>query len=43
MATDVRVTYTPSLNLSVTTREGRISKVTTWVTGVPLSTVRQGK
>jgi hypothetical protein len=43
MATKVAVTYTPSLNLSITTREGRISKVTTWVTGVPRSTVRPGK
>jgi hypothetical protein len=40
MATNVNVKYTPSLNMSVTKRNGRITKVTTWVTGVPKSTDR---
>lgn len=40
MATEVTAKYTPSLNLSVTVREGRVEKVTTWVTGAVRSTER---
>lgn len=39
--TKVSVVYTPSLNISTTTRGGRIVKVTTWQTMVPGSTERQ--
>lgn len=35
MATKVTVNYTPSFNTSVTTKNGRITKVTLWVTGQP--------
>lgn len=38
MATKVKQTYTPSLNLSVTTRGGRVDRVTVWTTGDPKST-----
>lgn len=38
MATIVSQTYTPSLNVSVTTREGVPSRVTLWTTGVAGST-----
>lgn len=38
--TTVNVKYTSTLNVSVTTRDGRVAKVTTWVTGVPQSTTR---
>lgn len=41
--TNVKVQYTSSLNVSVTTRDGRVTKVTTWVTGIPGSTRRVGK
>lgn len=30
--------YTRTLNVSVTTRDGRVDKVTTWTTGKPKST-----
>ena len=33
--TEVVQKYTPSQNLSITLRDGRIDKVTTWVTGHP--------
>lgn len=36
--TKVSQQYTPSLNLSVTTRNGVVTKVTTWVSGVDKST-----
>jgi hypothetical protein len=36
--TTVKQSYTPSVNLSITKRGGRIDKVTTWVTGVSGST-----
>ena len=39
MATTVKQTYAPRFNKSVTRREGRIVKVTTWITGVSGSTV----
>lgn len=32
--------YAKGQNVSITTRDGRITKVTTWVTGVPDSTKR---
>ena len=38
MATNVSQTYTPSLNVSVTTRETGVSRVTLWTTGVTGST-----
>ena len=38
MATNVVQSYTPSLNTSVTTRDGRIDKVVLWTTGVSGST-----
>jgi hypothetical protein len=38
MATVVSQTYTPSLNVSVTTREGVPTRVTLWTTGVSQST-----
>ena len=38
MATTVSQTYTPSLNVSVTTRNGVPSRVTLWQTGVTGST-----
>lgn len=38
--TEVKMKYTPSLNISITTRGGRVDKVTTWVSGVPKSTER---
>lgn len=41
--TEVKVQYTSNMNVSVTTRQGVVSKVTTWVTGVPGSTQRVGK
>lgn len=40
MTTKVSQTYTSSLNLSLTVKDGVVTKVTTWVTGVPLSTER---
>lgn len=36
--TIVTQNYSPSKNVSVTVRDGRIDKVTTWVTGVSGST-----
>lgn len=36
--TVVTQNYSKTKNVSVTVRDGRIDKVTTWVTGVPLST-----
>jgi hypothetical protein len=36
--TEVIQNYTPSLNLSITTRNGRVDRVTTWKTGVADST-----
>jgi hypothetical protein len=33
MATKVEVTYTPSQNVSVTHRDGVLSKVTLWTSG----------
>jgi len=36
--TVVTQNYTKTQNVSVTTRDGRIDKVTLWTTGVPLST-----
>jgi len=38
MTTKVSQTYTPSLNLSMTTRNGVVTRITTWTTGVPQST-----
>ena len=38
MNTVVTQNYSPSKNVSVTVRDGRIDKVTLWVTGVPKST-----
>lgn len=38
MATKVSVVYTPSLNLSVTEKDGTVTRVTHWTTGVPRST-----
>lgn len=43
MATEVSTSYTSSQNVSITVRDGRISKVTLWVTGVADSTKRTGK
>lgn len=43
MGTKVTVKYTPSQNVSVTTRNGVISKVTLWTTGVRGSTERLGR
>lgn len=40
MSTVVSQTYTPSLNVSVTTRDGLPSRVTLWVTGVSGTTHR---
>lgn len=37
--TTVTQNYTRTRNVSVTVRDGRIDKVTLWVTGVPASTV----
>ena len=41
MATTVKQTYNASHNVSVTRKDGRITSVTTWLTGVPGSTVRE--
>lgn len=41
MATKVNVTYTPSLNISITKKGGRITKVTSWTTGIKGSTHRE--
>lgn len=38
MSTIVSQTYTPSLNVSVTTREGQATRVTLWKSGVSGST-----
>lgn len=40
MSTKVTQTYTSSLNLSLTVKDGVVTKVTTWVTGVSGSTDR---
>lgn len=40
MTVKVSQTYTPSLNASVTTRDGMVTRVTFWQTGVPGSTDR---
>lgn len=40
MATKVYTTYTASMNQSVTVKDGVITKVSDWVTGVPGSTNR---
>ena len=39
--TEVTVNYTKSLNMSVTTRDGRIDKVTMWTTGAPASETKR--
>jgi hypothetical protein len=36
--TEVNQSYSPDFNLSVTERDGKVVKVTTWVTGVDNST-----
>lgn len=41
MATRVKATYTPTLNLSITKRDGRIVKVTSWRTGNPASKTKR--
>lgn len=38
MNTTVNQTYTPSLNVSVTEKDGAVTRVTLWVTGAPSST-----
>lgn len=44
MATNVQQTYTPTLNVSVTTRDGVISLVSLWVTGNDaVETKREGQ
>jgi hypothetical protein len=35
MTTNVSQQYTSSLNLSVTVRDGMVSRITTWVSGAP--------
>lgn len=44
MATNVQQTYTPTLNVSVTTRDGVISLVSLWTTGdKAVNTKREGQ
>lgn len=38
--TEVTVTYAAGQNVSITTRNGALHKVTTWTSGVPGSTSR---
>lgn len=38
---EVVTNYTKSLNMSVTTRNGRIDKVTMWTTGAPKSETKR--
>lgn len=40
MSTAVNQTYSPSLNMSTTTRNGEPTRVTLWTSGVPGSTRR---